>query len=438
VKVHLVSLGCARNLVDSEGMLGRLKQAGWTVTDEPAEAEAIVVNTCSFIESAADESVDTILEAARYKQEGRCRCLVVAGCLPQRYGEEIQEALPEVDAFLGTGAFDRIAECLAACGPAVSCQLPDPDRAPLHPADAPREFLPGNAVYLKIAEGCSRRCTYCIIPRLRGPQRSLPLDDLLAEARRLSEAGVQELNLVAQDATAYGRDLNPASSLDRLLEALAAALPEVWIRVLYGHPESIDENMIRTVGRYDNICSYFDVPVQHASHRILRAMGRRGDAGTLARLFDRIRTLVPDAALRTTVIVGFPGETDADFQELLGFVERIRFDHLGAFIYSDAEDLPSHQLRGHVPAKTARKRYERIMTVQRAISADKNRRHLGRRYPVLLEEVVEDGLLVGRTPFQAPDVDGVTYVSGTALTVGTRVPVTLSDATEYDLSGDAA
>ncbi|MCG6892482.1 MAG: 30S ribosomal protein S12 methylthiotransferase RimO [Desulfobacteraceae bacterium] len=436
MKVHLVSLGCARNLVDSEGMLGRLKRAGWAVTDEPAEAEAIVVNTCSFIESAADESIDTILEAARYKREGRCRCLVVAGCLPQRYGERIREALPEVDGFLGTGAFDEIAQCLADCGRSAPCRLPDPDRTPLHSADAPRESLPGNAVYLKIAEGCSRRCTYCIIPRLRGNQRSRPVDDIVAEASRLAEAGARELNLVAQDATAWGRDLNPPSRLSRLLEALAEALPSVWVRVLYGHPESIDEETIGMVGRYDNICSYFDVPVQHASSRILRAMGRRGDAETLTHLFERIRSLVPEAALRTTVIVGFPGETDSDFRELERFVDRVRFDHLGAFIYSDAEDLPSHRLGGHVSQKAARKRYDRIMTLQRSISTENNRRHLGRRYPVLLEEVVEEGLLVGRTPFQAPDVDGVTYVTGKALEVGSCVTVTISDATEYDLSGE--
>lgn len=423
-------------------MLGRLEAAGWSSTSEPAEAEAIVVNTCSFIESAADESIDTILEAARYKREGRCRCLVVAGCLPQRYGERIREALPEVDGFLGTGAFDEITALLAECREASirrdapACRLPDPDRAPLHPADAPRAFLPGNAVYVKIAEGCSRRCTYCIIPRLRGGQRSRPPSDIVAEARRLAAGGVPEINLVAQDATAYGRDLDPPSGLDRLLESLAAAVPDVWVRVLYGHPESIDESIIRAVGRHDSICSYFDVPVQHASSRILRAMGRAGSAETLTGLFERIRSLVPEAALRTTVIVGFPGETEDDFQELMAFVERVRFDRLGAFVYSDAEDLPSHRLAGHVPAKTARSRFDRLMRLQRGISEEIHRGAVGKRLSVLLEEREEEGLFVGRTPFQAPEVDGITYVHGRGLSVGSRVEITVSDATEYDLIGE--
>ncbi|MBI9084614.1 MAG: 30S ribosomal protein S12 methylthiotransferase RimO [Desulfobacterales bacterium] len=436
--LYLVSLGCARNQVDSEIMLGQLAAAGWRVTPDPEAADAIVVNTCSFIESAAEESIDTILALARLKETGACRCLVVAGCLPERYREQIVETLPEVDVFLGTGAFADVVSAVEACAGTVRCLLPDPDALVPQGSDTLRVLGAGHMAYLKIAEGCSRHCTYCIIPRLRGRQKSRPPEHVIAEAESLAAAGVQELVLVAQESTGYGWDLTPPTRLATLLNQLAEAVPEVWIRFLYGHPESVDEATIDAVAAHPNICAYFDIPIQHASDPVLKRMGRHYGQADLLRLFEAIRQRIPHAALRTTVIVGFPGETEQDFDALMAFVDTIRFDHLGVFMYSDSEDLPSHRLSGHVPPKMAQKRHHRLMTLQAQISLAKNRQHLGRTFTVLVEELVEPGLVAGRTMFQAPEVDGVTYVEDGDAVVGDRICARITDAMEYDLSGETA
>ena len=438
MKLFLESLGCARNLVDSEVMLGRLARAGFDLTREAAEAEIIVVNTCSFIRAAADESIDTILELARLKDGGRCRRLIVTGCLPERYRQAISTALPEVDVFLGTGAFDRIVEAARAVLPAHGCLLPDPDLAPPAAGAEPRVQAAPHWAYLKIAEGCSRHCTYCIIPKLRGRQKSRPLETLLSEARTLIAAGARELVLVAQDTTAYGRDLAGAPGLHRLLAELAGLSDDVWIRFLYGHPESIDEAVIRTVAERPTLCPYFDLPVQHASDRILKRMGRGYGQKELLALLASIRAGVPGAALRTTVIVGFPGESDADFNRLLGFVEAVEFDHLGVFTYSDAEDLPSHGLPDPVPPAVARRRRDRLMRRQREISSRRLQAHLGRVRAVLIEEACGEGGYIGRTVYQAPEVDGITYVNAAgSLRIGQVVPVAITDSLDYDLVGDA-
>jgi ribosomal protein S12 methylthiotransferase len=436
--VHLVSLGCARNQVDSETMLGRLSAAGWRIVEDPAAADVIVVNTCSFIRPAVDESIDTILELAEFKQKGRCRRLVVVGCLPERFREEIVAALPEVDAFLGTGGFDRVVEAVTdASAGATTCHLPDPDF--ISPAaGVPRWRAASPSAYLKIAEGCDRHCTYCIIPRLRGRQKSVPAEIAVDEARRLAAEGVRELVLVAQETTAYGTDLDPPGHLSDLLRRLHAAVPDVWLRVLYGHPESIDDRTIAAVGELPGVCAYFDLPVQHASDRILRRMGRRQTGAELKALMARIRRRVPDVVLRTTVIVGFPGETEADFQALVDFVHEVRFDHLGAFVYSDHPDLPSHRLDGHVPAATSRRRRDRLMRLQMDISRAAQRRYLGRTCEVLIEAAPEPGLYEGRTRFQAPEVDGITYVRGEGAVVGRICPVAIQDSLEYDLMGALA
>ena len=437
--VYLLSLGCARNQVDSETMLGRLAAEGWEVIQDPAAAEAIVVNTCSFIEDAANESIDAILEMAAFKDTGRCRRLIVTGCLPERYREEITTALPEVDHFLGTGAFDRIVAALGDNDPGLpACFLPDPDAIAPAPADLMRWRPPAPSAYLKIAEGCSRHCTYCIIPRLRGRQKSVAPDTVEAEARRLLAGGVRELVLVAQDTTAYGTDFAPPGHLADLLERLAGVASGAWLRLLYGHPESIDERIIGAMGRLASVCPYFDIPIQHASDTVLRRMGRGHGGKDLRDLFARIRRQVPGASLRTTVIVGFPGETEADFETLIDFVDAVGFDHLGAFVYSDHEDLPSHRLSDYVPTTVARKRYQRLMALQQKISAARNRRHLDRIYPVLIESAPEPGLFEGRTMFQAPEVDGVTYVRGHGLAVGQVCPVVIRDTLEYDLMGEPA
>lgn len=439
MKVYLESLGCARNQVDSEEMLARLGDAGWEVTADPGEAAAIVVNTCSFIESAADESIETILALAEFKKRGSCRKLVVTGCLPERYREATADELPEVDAFLGTGAFDQIVTALTTDYPAGHCLLPDPDSIQAGDALGRSSSVP-QAAYLKIAEGCSRSCTYCIIPRLRGRQKSRPREVILTEARQLVAAGARELTLVAQDSTAYGIDLTPALQLADLLDDLAAALPEVWIRVLYGHPLSMGDEVLAVVTKRANICPYFDIPIQHSSSAVLRRMGRGHDRETLVQLFEKIRAQVPDVVLRTTVIVGFPGETEDDFEDLLDFAEAVRFDHLGVFTYSDADDLPSHRLAEPVPEAVAQERHDRLMALQMEISEKNLVRFDGQRLRVLVEEEEEPGLWVGRSMAQAPEVDGVTYIRGVdpevAPPLGRFVTVKIVDTLEYDLIGE--
>jgi ribosomal protein S12 methylthiotransferase len=449
-KLHLVSLGCAKNQVDSEIMLGRLKQAGWVVTEDPEEAHTIVVNTCSFIQPAAEESIDTIVDLAEYKKSGACRRLVVTGCLPERYREQIIQAIPEVDVFLGTGAFDQIVQAVGDFRLTRTAILPDPERACRDHQGSARVLTAAHLAYLKIAEGCSHHCSYCIIPKLRGAHKSQPLEHLMAEARELVSAGVKELVLVAQDTTAYGRDLSPPSTLGSLISGLAHLFSgsgrkpdrHPWIRVLYGNPESIEESFVHAVADHPQVCSYFDLPSQHASNRILKRMGRRYTREKLGRLFRRIREIAPDAVLRTTVITGFPGETDDDFQQVLDFAEEVRFDHLGVFVYSDADDIASHRLRQHVPPGVARERLDQLMSTQMDIAAEKNQKHIGRTLQVLIEEDLGNRLFAGRACFQAPEVDGITYVNcaGSAIppAIGCFVRARINDAMEYDLMGDVA
>jgi len=457
MKLYLLSLGCARNLVDSEIMLGRIKRAGWTIVEEPEEAEVIVVNTCSFIEDAADESIDMILELAQYKQAGSCKRLVVAGCLPERYREEIADQMPEVDKFIGTGAYDQIVAAVEGSKDPGGCLLPEPDINPAQDKDAPRELSTSHLAYLKVAEGCSRHCTYCIIPKLRGKKRSRPLPDVIAEAQSLLKDGVKELVLVAQDTTSYGKDLIPRVNLSRLVESLANLpaeppmnsgsvvedndLANAWIRVLYGHPQSVEDSFIKTVATHSNVCSYFDIPIQHVSSSILKKMGRRYTRDDLCRLFDKIRSQVPDAVLRTTLILGFPGETEKDFEALLRFVEETRFDHLGVFLYSDAFDLSSHSLPEHVPAAVAQERYDQLMSCQLDISAQNYQKYIGQTLEVLVEEAVEDRLYAGRTTFQAPEVDGMAYIKVGCgqpdSKIGSFARIKVTDTMEYDLIGDS-
>jgi ribosomal protein S12 methylthiotransferase len=440
-------------------MLGRLREKGWTITDDPADAEVIIVNTCSFIEPAVNESIDTIFELAEYKQKGALRRLIVTGCLPQRFGQEIVKTLPEVDVFLGTGAFDKIAE---AAGDSLDsddldgpdCILPNPDLLPLQGQNTPRVQSSSYMAYLKIAEGCSRHCTYCIIPQLRGKQKSRLSADIIAEARHLNSSGIKELVLIAQDTTSYGKDSRQDSDFSQLLTGLsdisepkrfcsgkAGCADDLWIRVLYMHPESIEDSVIKAVAENENICSYFDIPIQHADNTVLKRMGRNYTRDDLRMLIDKIRLRIPDAAIRTTVIVGFPGEADKHFDTLLSFVEDLRFDHLGVFIYSDFKDLPSHELTDHVPEHVANMRYDRLMSIQAEISLENNLKYAGRTIKVLVEESLEDNLFAGRTFFQAPDVDGITYIKTSklhsGLKTGSFADVKITETQEYDLTGEA-
>ncbi|MFP3980106.1 MAG: 30S ribosomal protein S12 methylthiotransferase RimO [Desulfobacterales bacterium] len=433
--IYLSSLGCVRNQVDSELMLGRLSETGHTLAKTPAEAEVIVVNTCAFIESAADEAIEEILTLAAWKKQGPCRSLIVTGCLPQRYGGDTARSLPEVDVFLGTGAYDRIAEAVENPQTTGTCLLPEPAGLALAPWHAPRIYDTWPTAYIKIMEGCGRHCTYCIIPKLRGPLRSREAADVAREAALLANKGFAEIVLVGQDTTSWGADFGTDASFADLLEKTAEAAPETWIRFLYGHPDKIDDRLLETIAAHDNVCSYLDIPVQHASGRILKRMGRNHDRETLLARFARIRAALPDASLRTTVLVGFPGETVQDFEALIEFVEHVEFDHLGAFIYSDADDLPSHRLDGHVSAQAAQDRHDLVMQRQADISLAKNQEKIGSRMRVLVEGQSDDGRFYGHSQYQAPEVDGVTFIETNTAEIGTYMDLQITRADEYDLTG---
>lgn len=438
MSIYLSNLGCARNLVDGEIMMGALVDNGFTMALDPSQADTIIVNTCSFIESAIDESVDEILELAEYKKTGKCRRLIVTGCLPERFREETADSLLEVDFFLGTGAYHKIIDIIKNDPARHGCLLPPPVSLPLQRYDTKRIPTTSPMVYLKTTEGCDRHCTYCIIPKLRGRLRSRPVDDIIAEATDLISSGFKEIAIIGQDTGSYGTDLKTPVPLWRLLTKIAGIAiqkPAPWIRFLYGSPDMTDESLIRAVASHDNICSYFDIPIQHSSKNVLQKMGRQYDEAYLLRLFDNIRSVIGDAALRTTVMVGFPGETDTDFKNMIDFVKAVEFDHLGAFIYSDADDLPSHNLPDHVPEKVAKKRHHILMTTQAEISLKKNNTHVDNIYKVLVEKQVEESLYIGRTWFQAPEVDGITYIDSHAITVGDFADIKITDAFEYDLKG---
>ena len=443
--IYLETLGCCRNQVDSEVMLGRLASRGHDITSDPSGAEVIIVNTCGFIAAASAEAIDTILELARYKQEGLCRRLVVTGCLPERFRDDtLAEALPEVDAFLGTGACDHIVAAVESVDETVITLLPDPCARALQGLPLPRKLTLGHTAYVKVSEGCNRKCTYCVIPRLRGIQRSRPVDHVVKEAVTLMSQGVNEIVLVGENTTDYGRDLTPPIHLSHLLKKVsreARALQKnhpAWIRLLYTHPSSIDEKIIETIARNDNICSYYDIPIQHADSRTLRRMGRNYTMEDLYTLFKIIRTMDPRAVLRTTLITGFPGETEDEFRTLLEFIEEIRFDHLGVFPYSDSEDLVSHRLKNHVPEIVGEERHDRIMNLQAEISESINRKYLDQTVQVLVEENPDEGIYLGRTRFQAPEVDGITFIYGSGLEIGTFTDVKITETHEYDLAGETA
>ncbi|MFA5904349.1 MAG: 30S ribosomal protein S12 methylthiotransferase RimO [Desulfobacula sp.] len=440
--IFLETLGCSRNQVDSEIMLGKLAAKGHTLTYDPAAAEVIIVNTCGFISTASDEAVDVILEMAEYKKTGVCKRLIATGCLAERYKDDpdLTATLPEVDAFLGTAACEHIVDVVENREIKALTLFPDPNKRGFQDISEERELLSDHFAYVKVSEGCNRKCTYCIIPKLRGAQRSRPISDIVKESENLMARGVKEIILTAENTTDYGRDLDDGTGFDHVLSSLAKALDKqnVWIRFLYTHPETLTEPVIQMVNDHKNIASYYDVPIQHASSRILKKMGRPYTIEDLYTLFETIKWIDPDAALRTTLIVGFPGETDEDFNILLKFVKDIRFDHLGVFTYSDSEDLKSHVLKDHVPPEIAEIRHDKIMAAQAKISESINEKHVGKIFEVLVEENPEPGVYIGRTMFQAPEVDGVTFIYSDGIETGTFVKVRITDAFEYDIAGELA
>ena len=410
--VHMVSLGCAKNRVDSEVLLGELLQAGWEAVSRPEDADLLLVNTCAFIQDATEESIDTILQLAAHRQAGRASRLVVTGCAVQRFGHDLARELPEVDLFLGTGEYSRFVQDVSEPVVRGTVRLGLPGY--LHDHDAPRvNSSPPASAYLKISEGCDHRCTYCIIPRLRGAGRSRTISSLVLEARALVRGGVRELNLVAQDTAAFGSDLGDGSDLARLLDALAP-IPELrWIRVLYANPLGITDDLLRCMNEHDNICRYLDIPVQHSSSSVLRRMGRRTTHEDLVAIISRIRERVPDIWLRTTLMVGFPGETDADFEEMMAFLRQQRFEHLGLFEFSPEEGTAAYEMDGRVAGDVSRSRLLALQRAQQAIAREVGGALVGRVVPVLVEGVSTESewLLEGRLGVQAPEVDGKVFIT---------------------------
>lgn len=435
-KVSMVSLGCPKNLVDAEVMLGLLSNQGYEITMDEKEADLIIVNTCSFIKEAREESVDTILDLADRKQDGRCRTLVVAGCLPQRYQEELGRELPEVDLFIGTADYPRIAELLAEQLQQENQlnRVSDPDF--IYDENLPRlNSSPGWYAYLKIGEGCSNCCSYCIIPSLRGAYRSRPLDALVAEGERLVKGGVRELILVSQDITRYGSDLDANVTLATLIRRLAEIPDLRWIRLLYAYPDGISDELIELLKSEPKLCKYLDIPIQHISDPVLKRMKRRSGEQQIRNLIERLRSQVPGITLRTSLIVGFPGETVDDFLALVQFVEKSNFDRLGVFCYSKEEGTPAAEMPDQVSERVKRERHRKLMKAQARVSFRRNRSMVGQVEQVIVEGYSEETelLLKGRTSRQAPDIDGQVYITSGNANLGEIVNCKIVDSSDYDL-----
>ncbi len=432
--LYMMTLGCPKNRVDSEVMLGTLQNKGYHLVQEPGDAEVIVINTCAFIGPAKQESIDNILELAEHKKTGKCSTLVVTGCLSQRYAPDLAKEMPEVDHFLGTSAYAQIGDLLAAEASPRQV-IPDPDF--IHSASTPKvTSTPGYTAYLKISEGCDNKCAFCIIPTLRGLQRSRPIADLVKEATMLADQGVQELNLVAQDLTAYGHDLPGRPKLHELLKELAK-VDVKWIRLHYAYPRVFPDELIEVMANEPKIARYLDMPLQHASDKLLLSMKRGRDTKFLVSLLEKIRSRVPGLTFRTSFIVGLPGETEEDFELLKEFVKTHRFERVGVFQYSDEEGTAAYDIEPKVPAKTIERRWRELMAIQQRINREQNKKMVGQRIEVLVEGVSPESehLLVGRHAGQAPEIDGQVYINDGLAYPGEFVTVEVTEAHDYDLVG---
>ena len=440
MKLLFVSLGCDKNLVDSEDMLGVLTRAGHEIVDDENEAEAIIINTCCFIHDAKEESVETILEMAEYKKAGTCKVLIVTGCMAQRYKQEIIEEIPEVDAVLGTTSYGEILKAVeeAVAGRHYQ-EYRDIDY--LVPDQGKRVLTTGgHFAYLKIAEGCDKHCTYCIIPKLRGKFRSVPMERLVRQAEDLAAQGVKELILVAQETTLYGKDLYGEKSLHRLLKELCKIKGIRWIRILYCYPEEIYDELIQTMKEEPKICHYLDLPIQHASDAVLKRMGRRTTRKELTEKVQKLRKEIPDIVLRTTLITGFPGETEEDHETLMEFVDEMEFDRLGVFTYSAEEDTPAASMEGQIQEEVKEERRDALMELQQEVSYDKGTERIGQELLVMIEgKVSGESAYIARTYGDAPKVDGYIFVqTGELLVTGDFAKVRVTGAMEYDLIGELA
>lgn len=438
MKVLFVSLGCDKNLVDTENMLGILKNKGFEFTDDEWEADIIAINTCCFIGDAKQESINTILEMAEHKKDARCKVLVVAGCLAHRYQDEIIKEIPEVDAFVGTSSYDKIADMINSVleEKGISNFVEDANRMPMVEADR-IVTTPGYYEYLKIAEGCDKHCTYCVIPKVRGSFRSFPIEYLVNQTKKLVEGGVKEIILVAQETTLYGVDLYGKKSLPKLLHNLGLIEGLEWIRILYCYPEEINDELIEAIKNEPKVCHYLDMPIQHASDNILKRMGRRTSKQELTDIVAKLRREIPDIALRTTLITGFPGETDVDHEEVMQFIDECEFDRLGVFTYSREEDTVAAQMPDQIDEEIKEKYRDELMQLQQEISADRSAAMIGRIVRVMIEGFIpEDNTYVGRSYKDAPNVDGLVFVEcDRELMSGDFIDVKITGSTEYDLIG---
>lgn len=438
MKLLFISLGCDKNLVDTEIMLGILTKAGYELTDDETKADVIVINTCCFINDAKEESVNTILEMAEYKKSGSCKALIVSGCLAERYKQEIIDEIEEVDAIIGTSSIDSILEAVDKSLLGAGYQrFESIDRLPKHESGR-IVTTGGHYAHLKIAEGCNKRCTYCIIPKVRGNYRSVPIEELIKEAEELAEQGVKELILVAQETTMYGIDLYKEKSLPRLLHELCKIPGIYWIRIQYCYPEEITDELIQTIKAEPKICSYLDLPIQHANDDILKAMGRRTSKSELKDRINRLRREIPDIALRTTLITGFPGETDKQHEELMEFIDEMEFDRLGVFTYSPEENTKAAGMPGQIEESVKEDRRAELMELQQDIALDKGEEMIGRILTIMIEgKVADENAYVGRTYKDAPNVDGYIFVNtDEELMSGDFVNVRVTGALEYDLIGE--
>lgn len=437
IRIAFVSLGCDKNLVDSEVMLGLLQKSGFALISDESQADVLVVNTCCFIQDAKEESIESILEMAQYKKTGNCKALIVTGCMAERYKDEILSEIPEVDGVVGTTGYESIVEVVEEILQGKKIQMFSDVNAKTSENYQRVLSTAGYFAYLKIAEGCDNRCTYCIIPQLRGKYRSRSMESLISEAKTLASQGVKELILVAQDTTRYGIDLYGEKKLPQLLKELCKIDDLKWIRLLYCYPEEITDELIDVIAEEEKVCSYLDMPIQHANTSILKRMGRRSTKEDLIHLINKLRKRIPDICLRTTLIVGFPGETDEEYEDLVQFVKDMNFDRLGVFTYSKEEGTPAAKMRGQIPKKIKEFRKDKIMKLQQAICEEKSAQCVGRTLEVIIDgKLPEENVYCGRTYRDAPEIDGMVFVSADEeLLSGDFIKASITSSNEYDLIG---